>query len=639
MFTSLLRASAGILLFTFWYTAHAENASFTTPHFSGSGNCALCHDGLTDTSGEDVSIVRDWGPSMMANSTKDPFWKAKLASEIERNAHLAPLINDVCTKCHAPMANYEITAVQGEAVTVLGDDGILNPAHPLYDAAANGVSCTVCHQIMDDATLGTLPSFSGHYTINDNKQIYGQYRDILAQPMINNTGYTPVFSAHVSDSALCSVCHNLKTPFVDADGNVASTTPESEFPEQMPYTEWQHSEFDDAGSNPQSCQDCHMPKTTSKVSTRPGFLNTRDGFARHHLVGANTTMLTLLRDNAAALDVTSPDMDLAIDRARAMLQSAASIQILSASVTNGILEARVKVQNESGHKAPTSYPSRRMWIHFKVTDSANNVVFESGRINADGLITGANADVDRTDYEPHYEQITSADQVQIYEPVVADTENNITFTLLRSAYYIKDNRLTPRGFDKFDVPDDVAVRGLAFDDPDFNLGSDEITYRFPVNVAGDLNVSVALNYQTISYGFQQDLYQDDQLPQVHTFKSMYDAQSLKHEQIASAQTTVFSDGGTTDTDGDGVTDSADNCVLVRNPAQRDTDRDGYGNYCDPDFNNDLVVNAVDVAYLKDRFFTSDRHADLDGNRTVNAADLAILRSMYFGEPGPSGIVP
>ena len=119
---------------------------------------------------------------------------------------------------------------------------------------------------------------------------------------------------------------------------------------------------------------------------------------------------------------------------------------------------------------------------------------------------------------------------------------------------------------------------------------------------------------------------------------MYDAQSLKHEQIARAQTTVFRDGGT-DTDGDGVIDSADNCTLRKNPAQRDTDRDGYRNYCDPDFNNDLVVNAADTAYLKDRFFSSDRHADLDGNGTVNAADLAILRSMYFGEPGPSGIVP
>ena len=346
------RVSISFLLFVLPFTAFSENASFTTSHFSGSDNCATCHDGLTDTSGENVSIVRDWGTSMMANSTKDPFWQAKVATELERNPHLSTLINDTCTKCHAPMANYEITKVQGGDVTLFGPNGILDTNHALYDAGMNGVSCTVCHQITDDATLGTLPGFSGHYNINDTKTIYGQFIDIFGQPMINNTGYTPAYSAHVSDSAMCATCHNLKTPFVDANGDVISTTPESGFPEQMPYTEWQQSVFDDAGSNPQSCQDCHMPKTTSKVSSRPMWLGTKDGFAKHELVGANTTMLTLLRNNAAQLDVTSSNLDLGIERARAMLQSAASVEIVSASVNNGTLEAQVKVQNNSGHKAP-----------------------------------------------------------------------------------------------------------------------------------------------------------------------------------------------------------------------------------------------------------------------------------------------
>jgi hypothetical protein len=89
------------------------------------------------------------------------------------------------------------------------------------------------------------------------------------------------------------------------------------------------------------------------------------------------------------------------------------------------------------------------------------------------------------------------------------------------------------------------VRGQAFNDADFNQGSDEITYRFPVAVPGDLNVSVSLNYQTIAFGYLQDLYHDDHLEQVQTFKTLYDAQSLKYEQIASAQTTVLSDGGGT----------------------------------------------------------------------------------------------
>jgi hypothetical protein len=114
--------------------------------------------------------------------------------------------------------------------------------------------------------------------------------------------------------------------------------------------------------------------------------------------------------------------------------------------------------------------------------------------------------------------------------------------LLRGAQYLKDNRLTPKGFEKLNVPSDVEVHGLAANDADFNLGSDEVTYRIPVAASGDLNVSVSLNYQAIAHGFLQDLYGADHLEQVQTFKTMYDAQSLKHEQVASAQTTVVSDG-------------------------------------------------------------------------------------------------
>jgi len=545
MFKALFQSSIYIFSLVFAYTVQAEDDSFTTSHFSGSGNCAQCHDGLTDTAGDDVSIVKDWGASMMANSTKDPFWQAKVATELDRNPNLSTVINDTCTKCHAPMANYEITKVQKDEITLFGPGGILAPGHALHDAGMNGVSCTVCHQIEDDATLGTLSGSSGNYKINDSKTIYGQFSNITSQPMINNTGYTPTYSAHISDSAVCATCHDLKTPYVDAGGTVLTTTPESEFPEQMPYTEWQNSEFDDAGSNPQSCQDCHMPKTSSIVANRPGGLGVKDGFAKHQLVGANTTMLTLLKNNAEQLDVTSSNMDASISRAREMLQSAVDVELLSASVNNGVLEAKVKVQNNSGHKSPSGYPSRRMWLNFKLTDSNNNVIFESGRVNANGSIVGADNDADATVFEPHYDLISSADQVQIYEPVMGDSDSNLTYTLLRGAQYLKDNRLTPKGFDKFSVPSDVDVRGLAFDDANFNQGSDEVTYRIPVSVTGDIKINVSLNYQTIGYGFLQDLYGDDHLEQVKTFKALYDAQSLKYEQIASTQATIVSEGDST----------------------------------------------------------------------------------------------
>ena len=94
-----------------------------------------------------------------------------------------------------------------------------------------------------------------------------------------------------------------------------------------------------------------------------------------------------------------------------------------------------------------------------------------------------------------------------------------------------------------------------------------------------------------------------------------------------------------DTDGDGVNDASDNCTLIANSDQRDTDNDGFGNICDPDLDNNLIVNAADLAIFKPLFFTTDPDANFDGIGTVNAADLAILKSMFFKSPGPSGLAP
>ncbi len=113
----------------------------------------------------------------------------------------------------------------------------------------------------------------------------------------------------------------------------------------------------------------------------------------------------------------------------------------------------------------------------------------------------------------------------------------------------------------------------------------------------------------------------------------------------SQQVRLFADNFTigfesiNDSDADKIPDALDNCTLVANPAQRDTDADNYGNYCDPDFDNDGVVNASDLGYLKSKFFTNDALADLNGDGSVNAADMAILKSYFFNAPGPSGLIP
>ena len=89
-----------------------------------------------------------------------------------------------------------------------------------------------------------------------------------------------------------------------------------------------------------------------------------------------------------------------------------------------------------------------------------------------------------------------------------------------------------------------------------------------------------------------------------------------------------------DRDNDGVPNVTDNCLQVENVNQRDTDGDGFGNFCDPDLNNDNIVNVVDLGILRTVFFTADANADFDGDGVVNVTDLGIMRSFFFRPPGP-----
>ncbi len=97
----------------------------------------------------------------------------------------------------------------------------------------------------------------------------------------------------------------------------------------------------------------------------------------------------------------------------------------------------------------------------------------------------------------------------------------------------------------------------------------------------------------------------------------------------------------TDSDHDGVVDIRDNCLSVANPAQRDTDADGYGNLCDADFDNDGGVDMLDYAYFAFVFGGNDPAlgADLDGDGRIDMNDYAVFSGLFGRPPGPSGLVP
>ncbi len=621
--------------------ADAGDPAFITSHFSGSQNCAMCHNGIVDNQTKDVSIVTDWSSTMMANSSRDPFWRAKVRSEMSRHPELQTVINDKCSKCHAPMANAQAKKDGSSASQTIFDGGILDVGHAKHDAAMDGVSCTLCHQIPATPALGTLATMSGNYAINDSKTIYGPYGGpgdtaLFTMPMIMHTGYTPTYGAQIKESKLCASCHNLKTPYVDQNGTILSTTPESEFPEQTPYMEWEQSSY----VGQKSCQGCHMSRTDGvKISTM-GMSGLRNNFAIHDLVGANKLMLDILSNNKNQLGVLSNNFAETLSKTDAMLKSAATVTVAEQRSTPNALDFTLQINSTTGHKLPTSYPSRRAVVHVVVTNAQNQIVWESGKVRADGSIVGVDADENGASFEPHYDQITAEDQVQVYEAIMGNDQGEVTYTLLRGKEYLKDNRILPPGFNKASAPADVRVAGSAATDSNFIGGSDQISYQIGGLPVGNYTVKAELVYQTLSHAYAEDLFSDTATPEVVDFKSMFDASSQKSSVITSAEFAgTVAAPPAPDADGDGVADNLDNCKLVANANQRNTDGDSFGNICDPDFNQNNVVDPADLSRLKSKLGTVSANEDLNGNGVVDPADLSLLKTYLGKAPGPTGIAP
>lgn len=522
---------------------------FNSEHFAGSGNCNECHTQLKDAGGNDVSMDSDWRSTMMANAARDPLWQAKLASEVRRNPALKSVIEEKCSHCHTPMAERQSFFDSGNIDNAkLLDDGFLDANNSYHDMGMDGVSCTLCHQIENSNDLGTKDSFSGHFSIDEttakpNRKIYGPYPHVMGSLMVTNVGFIPTGSAHIESSKLCATCHTLYTPTVNDSGDVIG-----EITEQAAYLEWEHSSFaDGAGNDDQSCQECHMPLAEGAVQLikqpRGGQVAKRAPFYKHHFVGGNAYMVNLIKEHADEIGVTAEagHFDATISRTIEQLENhTARLTIGEITSDADVLDIPVILSVLTGHKFPTGIPSRRAWIHLRVTAANGTVLFESGAVDAQGKINGCDADEDLSVIEPHYDIIDSSGQVQVYESIMADVNDQATYTLLRGAYYLKDNRLLPKGFDKTTAVDDIGVFGAARVDDNFIGGSDKVTYKVDTSgYSGQITIEAVLNYQAISYPFYTDMMKDsDEEPLVKRFKDYYEATERYKSGIAISAVSV-----------------------------------------------------------------------------------------------------
>ncbi len=486
-------------------TAYSQSDETASQLFETSDRCVACHNGISTSTGEDISIGVAWRGTMMAHSARDPYWIASVRREVLDHPTAQADIEDECSICHMPMARYEARRAgrKGKAFAHFPP----NEGGPDDRLAEDGVSCSLCHQITAE-NLGKPESFVGGFHIDETtapgeRHAYGPYDVDKAHLTImrSSSTFQPTQEQKViGSSELCATCHTLYTKALNAQGEVVG-----ELPEQVPYQEWLHSAYKET----RSCQSCHMPVVEEDVPITSVLGEPRSGFSRHTFVGGNFFMQRLLDRyrNDLGLRVLPGELDRASERTIAHLRSeAARLLIRNAEITGDRIEVEIAVENQGGHKLPTAYPSRRVWLHVTVRGSTGKLVFESGALRPDGSIVGNDNDEDAERFEPHYSEITRPDEVQIYESILGDPQNQPTTGLLTAVGFLKDNRLLPSGFDKATADKDVAVHGDAETDRDFAAGGD--TIRFSVSPGaepGPFHVEAELWYQPISHRWAMNL--------------------------------------------------------------------------------------------------------------------------------------
>src|SRR5688572_3299935 len=504
--------------------------------FTHSDNCLSCHNNLTTPAGEDVSIGATWRATMMANSARDPYWQAGVRRETIDHPTRAAEIEDECAACHMPMA-HKVARASGRKGEVFANLPVTraNPS-ALHRLAADGISCTVCHQIAPD-NLGTRASFNGNFTLlptpaDGARVIFGPYKIDAGRKTImkSATGFVQSEAPHIRQSELCASCHTLITQAFGPGGEVIGS-----LPEQMNYQEWQHSAFN---QEKRSCQSCHMPATPGPIRASSVLGDARDTMAQHAFVGGNAFMLRMFNRYRTELGITALPLELeATARAttRQLQQDTATLSLSAPVLTGGTLRFTVDIRNLTGHKFPTGYPSRRTWLHVIVRDARNSVVFESGAVDENGSIAGNDSDADPARFEPHYAEIIRPGQVQIYEPVLGDRTGVPTTGLLTAVQYLKDNRLLPRGFDKRTAPAEIAVYGEAARDADFGSGGDRIAYAIDVPASAAYRVEAELRYQTIGFRWARNLEAYD-APEPKRFSTYYRSMSSSSSVVVATAT-------------------------------------------------------------------------------------------------------
>jgi hypothetical protein len=608
----------GLLIFAFTAPSTIEDVFFPGSQDSESGTfespekCLDCHGNYNI----EVEPFFNWSGSMMAQSARDPLYKASLAITNQD----VPEAGDLCIRCHSP---------QGW----LGGRSVPTDGSALTDADMEGIHCDFCHRMVKPSNPGTNPypldpvytnntwpadnqylgsidflppvSGNGMYIIDSDKSKRGPYIYIKAK---HNYYYSPFHS----ESAFCGTCHDVSNPLYDRQADNSYTpnafgfsapsyNPYDLFPLERTYSEWLMSDYNTPsgvyapqfGGNKAhvyTCQDCHMKDISGLAASKKEAIF-RNDLPYHDMTGGNTFIPEIVAELYPS-DVNAAALDSGVARSRNMLQLAASMDLTIDDMKDHY-SATVRVTNETGHKLPSGYPEgRRIWINILARDASGSVVYESGHYDySTGVLTKDND-------AKIYEIKSGLDNLLAG---ISELPEGPSFHFMLNNKIFSDNRIPPRGFtnEAFENIQSPPVN-YSYEDGQY---WDDTHYILPATTD---SVEITLFYQTLSKEYVEFLRDENKSNEAGT--RMYDFWDTHGKSTPVIMKKIFT-SALQDFDGDKIKDSEDNCPTTPNADQTDEDGDGAGAVCDCDDSNPFMIEG----YL----YFADSDADGHGNSAVS----------------------
>lgn len=508
--------------------------------------CDNCHGGYD----LDVEPAFKWRGSMMSQAMRDPEYRATMSIANQD----APESGDLCLRCHTPRG-------------WLGGRSTPTDGSALSSSDYEGIDCDFCHRLVRPTELGVNPYpddsvyTAGTYTADQD------YIDGLPEPTFHtadgmyevdsdNAKRGPFldavpkhqffYSPFHSEAYICATCHDVSNPVFtrnpqgkyepnDFDTPAPDDDPYTLFPVERTFSEWRMSAYNSAqgiyapqfGGNKdtvRTCQDCHMRDVTGVGANKSG-VPTRDDLPLHDMTGGNTLMPILVNQLYPG-DVDSAALWDGIERARSMLQKAASMNASATPQTTTFL-VDVEITNETGHKLPSGYPEgRRIWINVRAYNNAQQLIYESGAYDSTTAVLTHDADVKIYQIKPGISTTLA--------PVVGEDAGPSFHFVLNDSIY-SDNRIPPRGFTNAAF-DSIQSPPVAYSYADGQYW-DNTAYVVPGSAA---RVEVTLFYQTTSKEYADFLLDENETDDWGTtFHGLWQANGMSAPEVMVADTLLL----------------------------------------------------------------------------------------------------